>query len=168
MRFSTFVLANAVSFAAASPLGSIGAQTFGLAAWDMEGYAKDNPIGPTTGGKGGEEVYVSKAEDFLEAVQGDEPRIIYVKGALELPQRAKVGSNKSILGVGWKAVIQKNGISINSSNNVIIRNLKISRILDNDGLALTNSTRVWIDHNEFESEFSEEIGPDTYVSADHP
>ena len=168
MRLGAFILANAVSLAAASPLSSIGAKTFGLAAWDLEGYAKENPIGPTTGGKGGKEVYVTTAEELLEAALGDEPRIIYVKGALELPQRLKVGSNKSILGVGWDAQILKNGISVNSTNNIIIRNLKISKILDNDGLALTNATRVWIDHNEFESEFSEEIGPDTYVSPFHP
>lgn len=168
MRLSTFFFANAISLVTASPLSSVGPKTLGLASWDLEGYAKDNPVGTTTGGKGGEDVYVSTAEDFLATVQGDEPRIIYVKGALELPERARVGSNKSILGVGWNAHIKKNGIDINSVNNVIVRNIKISYILDNDCIAIGNSTRVWIDHNEFESELSEEAGPDTYVRTDHP
>ena len=35
-------------------------------------------------------------------------------------------------------------------------------LVDNDGITVQNSTRVWIDHNEFESEFSQELGPDYY------
>jgi pectate lyase len=164
MRLSiTLLFANGIFLATASPLSGV-APTFGLASWDLEGYAKDNPIGPTTGGEGGEEVYVSTGKDLLEAVKGDEPRVIYVKGTVELPERAKVGSNKSILGVGWDAHIKKNGITVNGTNNVVIRNLKISYIEGGDCIALNNATRVWIDHNEFESELSLEVGPDTYVS----
>ena len=164
MRLSiTLLLTNGIFLATASPLSGV-APTFGLASWGLEGYAKDNPIGPTTGGEGGEEVYVSTGKDLLEAVKDDEPRVIYVKGTVELPERAKVGSNKSILGVGWDAHIKKNGITVNGTNNVVIRNLKISYIEGGDCIALNNATRVWIDHNEFESELSLEVGPDTYVS----
>lgn len=161
MRLSTLFFA---ALATASPLAGTGsALTLGLASWDIEGYAKDNPIGPTTGGAGGKKITVSNAEDLIAAVKGDEPKVIYVKGAIELPERLRVGRNKSILGLGWNAHIKENGITVDGSDNVIIRNLKISYILGGDCIAINNSTRVWVDHNEFESEISQEIGPDTYV-----
>lgn len=130
--------------------------------FDLEGYAKDNPIGKTTGGGSGEKVTVSDGAALLAAVTGTAPRTIYVEGRIDLPSRLRVGSNKSILGVGDSAEIRQNGISITNATNVIVRNLAIRFIVDNDGITVQNSTRIWIDHNEFESEFSEEIGPDYY------
>jgi pectate lyase len=156
-----FILLNA-TLASAAAGGLASYLKNGLASWDLEGYALDNPIGPTTGGKGGKKVTVSTAEEFLAAVTGSEPRIIYVKGHLALPERASIGSNKSILGVGKSALITGNGFTVNNVDNIIIRNLKISRIYDNDAIGLRNTTRVWIDHNEFESDFGVEVGPDTY------
>src|SRR5688572_25304970 len=93
-----FILLNA-TLASAAAGGLASYLKNGLASWDLEGYALDNPIGPTTGGKGGKKVTVSTAEEFLAAVTGSEPRIIYVKGHLALPERASIGSNKSILDV---------------------------------------------------------------------
>lgn len=52
------------------------------------------------------------------------------------------------------------GITIQNSDNVIVRNLQISFVLDNDGLTIQNSTRVWIDHNELFSDLDH--GPDYY------
>jgi pectate lyase len=128
--------------------------------FDLVGYAKDNPIGKTTGGAKGEEVTVTDAAGGLAAVTGTTPRTIYVQGRIDLPSRLRVGSNKSILGVGDSAEIRENGITVINATNVIIRNLAIRFIVDNDGITVQNSTRVWIDHNEFESEFSQELGPD--------
>lgn len=53
------------------------------------------------------------------------------------------------------------GITIQASDNVILRNLQISFVLDNDGITIQNSTRVWIDHNELFSDLDH--GPDYYV-----
>lgn len=167
MRLISALLAG-VGLVSASPLGGLGSIDLGLASWDLEGYALDNPIGPTTGGKGGSKVYVSTAAELIAAATDDKPRIIYVKGAITLPKRLLVGRNKSILGVGWNAQIKQSGITIRSSDNVIVRNLKISRILGDDCISIINSTRVWVDHNEFESELSIEVGPDTYVSIAAP
>ncbi|KAK0386630.1 hypothetical protein NLU13_6465 [Sarocladium strictum] len=162
MRAShSFILLNA-ALVSASPAGLVSYLKTGLASWSLEGYALDNPIGPTTGGQGGQKVTVTTAEDFLAAVQGSEPRIIHVKGHLALPSRARVGSNKSILGVGKSALITGNGFTVNNVDNVIIRNLKISRIYDDDAIGLRNTTRVWIDHNELESDFGVAFGPDLY------
>jgi hypothetical protein len=130
--------------------------------FDLVGYAKDNPVGKTTGGDKGEVVTVTDAAGLIAAVAGTTPRTIYVEGRIDLPSRLRPGSNKSILGVGNNAEIRQSGITIINATNVIVRNLAIRFIVGNDGMTIQNSTRIWIDHNEFESEFSEEIGPDYY------
>ncbi|KAK4166855.1 polysaccharide lyase [Cladorrhinum sp. PSN259] len=156
MQLNLVVLFSALAqLAGASPLGSLG-----LASWDVEGFAKDNPIGATTGGKGGSTVTVESVADFRAAVTGDEPRIILVKGDLNFTSRPKIGSNKSVIGVGKTAHITGSGLDIFNVNNVIVRNLKVSFILGNDCITIRNSTRVWIDHNEFASDISK--GPDEY------
>ena len=68
-----------------------------LASWDVEGYAKDNPIGPTTGREGGETVTVDNAADYKAAVTGNGPRIVLVKGEINLPSRLKIGAKSLAL-----------------------------------------------------------------------
>lgn len=159
MKFSIAFLGTLTLALAASPPIYGAGSSYG---WDLIGYGVENPLGPTTGGRGGKTTTVSTSEDLLAAVQGDEPRQIYVKGSISLPSRLRPGSNKSILGLGDDAEILENGISVVNETNVIIRNIAIRFILDNDGITLQNTTRVWVDHCEFQSEFSQEIGPDTY------
>ena len=55
------------------------------------------------------------------------------------------------------------GITIANADNVILRNIQISFVLDNDAITIQNSTRVWIDHNEFFSDMDH--GPDYYVGS---
>lgn len=137
-----------------------------LASWDLEGFARDNPLGPTTGGghpsKTAEQVTVANTTAFLAAVSDNVPRIIHVRGLLNFTSggRPRIGSNKSILGLHKSAHITGRGLDIVNADNVIVRNLKISHILDADCITIRNSTRVWIDHNEFFSDIS--TGPDTY------
>jgi pectate lyase len=90
---------------------------------------------------------------------------IVVKGEFNLPSRLRIGSNKSLIGHKSGAHIGTNGINIVNGTNVILRNLKITGVLDNDCITIQNTTRVWVDHNEFYS--SPDIigdGPDKYVS----
>ncbi|KAM0372792.1 hypothetical protein ACHAPY_009395 [Fusarium culmorum] len=131
-----------------------------IATWGVEGYAKDNPIGVTTGGKGGKTVTVTTAEQLVEAVKGNTPKIVKLKGKIVLPARLAVGSNTSLIGVGLSAHITGKGLNIYNGDNVIVQNLKITEILDNDCITIRNSTRVWIDHNEFSSDI--DGGPDKY------
>ncbi|KAF2123196.1 polysaccharide lyase family 1 protein [Lophiotrema nucula] len=128
--------------------------------FSLVGFGKDNRFGETTGGKDGETVTVKDAASLVSAVADDVPRIVYAKGTFNLTARLKVGSNKSLIGVGKGAEIRGNGINVNSKTNVIIRNLGIRYILGNDGITIQNSTRVWVDHNEFESDITG--GPDKY------
>ncbi|KAH6691483.1 pectate lyase [Plectosphaerella plurivora] len=157
MRFTGLITFGLLGLAAAFP-----SDYLKLASWDIEGYAKNNPIGKTTGGKGGPTVWATTAAELAAAVAGSDPKIVRVKGAITLPSRLKVGSNKSVIGSGWNTVITGAGIDVFNGDNVIVQNLKISKIVGADGLTIRNFTRVWVDHNEFESEFSAEIGPDYY------
>jgi pectate lyase len=160
MKFTGLVTFGLLGLAAAFP-----SDYLKVASWDIEGYAKSNPIGKTTGGKGGPTVWATTAAELAAAVAGPEKKIVRVKGAITLPSRLKVGSNKSVIGSGWNTVITGAGIDIFNGDNVIVQNLKISKIVGGDGITIRNFTRVWVDHNEFESEFSAEIGPDYYVSS---
>ncbi|RMP79739.1 Pectin lyase [Pseudomonas syringae pv. actinidiae] len=67
----------------------------------------------------------------------------------------KVGSNKTLIGVGKKAGIQGAGLFIgDGAHNVIVRNLTLSDINPSvvwggDALTLNKADGVWIDHNTF-------------------
>ncbi|TQS33727.1 hypothetical protein Golomagni_05917 [Golovinomyces magnicellulatus] len=141
--------------------------------FSLVGFAKDNPIGPTTGGAGDESktVTVSSVEALVAAVAGTEPKTIYAEGNFNLTSRLRLGSNKSIIGSGKGALITGAGLTIANVTNVIVRNFHIQKIVGDDGITIQNSTRIWIDHNgetvqlllrQFSSEFSVEIGPDFY------
>jgi pectate lyase len=128
--------------------------------FSLVGFAKDNPLGPTVGGKGGKTVTVTSNAALISALADSTPRIVKAKGKFNLTARLQVGSNKSLIGSGKGAEITGKGINVFNQTNVIIRNLGIRFILDNDGITIQNSTRVWIDHNEFESDMNH--GPDYY------
>lgn len=131
----------------------------------LEGYAWDNPVGPTTGGYKGE-VFTVKTDKALTAalVHKSRSKIIYLDGTFRPSARLAVGSNISLIGKGKGANIIGEGLNIYNATNVIVRNIGIQFVVGGDGMTIQNSTRVWVDHCEFESEFSVEIGPDYYVS----
>ncbi|KAH7270740.1 pectin lyase fold/virulence factor [Fusarium redolens] len=63
----------------------------------------------------------------------------------------KVGSNKSLIGVGSKGVIRGKGLRIVGSKNVIIQNVHITElnpqyVWGGDAITLDNTDNVWIDH----------------------
>ncbi|KAB5590297.1 Pectin lyase [Ceratobasidium theobromae] len=67
-----------------------------------------------------------------------------------------VGSNKTILGKGTSGWIKGKGLKLQGSNNVIIRNVRISDInpqfvWGGDAISMQGATNVWIDHNYFKS-----------------
>ncbi|KAI2627188.1 pectin lyase fold/virulence factor [Xylaria nigripes] len=128
--------------------------------WGLVGYGNTNPLGTTTGGGEGETVTIDNLDDLSAAISSDEPRVIYVDGSFNLTSRLRMGSNKSLIGIGNTATFENNGITISDASNVIIRNVKISHAYGDDGISIQNSTRIWIDHNEFVSDIDH--GPDYY------
>lgn len=152
MKISLFLTSLLPLIASASPVaGGRDEEERGRLDFDLVGFAKDNPIGRTTGGKGGNTTTVSSFEALQSAVAGNEKKVVYVKGEIKPTARVKIGSNTSLLGWGRGGEIIGKGLDVNGSDNVIIRNLGIRFVENADGLQIINSTRVWIDHNEFES-----------------
>lgn len=167
MLLKNILVCQLAAFAVASPLGdwSLGSLIAKLtgSSFEIEGFAKDNPIGVTTGGEGGKKIVVSTADEFVAAATSDKPAIIYIKGDITLSERLNIKSDKSIIGVGTSAHIHEKGLNVRDADNVIIRNIKVSKITDDDCITIRNSTRVWVDHNDFSSDIS--TGPDFYVSS---
>lgn len=125
------------------------------------GFASQN--GGTTGGAGGEEVTVTSVDELVEAVKGDEARIIYVEGTLEGTATIRTGSNKSILGRDSSANIIGAGILVKEVENVIIQNLKIGLVREEyaeDAIGIDASTNVWVDHCDLYSDLDH--GKDYY------
>jgi pectate lyase len=91
--------------------------------FSLVGFAKDNPIGETTGGANGPTVTVTTPSALVAAVKGDKPATIYLSGNFNLTSRLKVGSNKSLVGTGAGANITNAGLTIKDVENVVVRNL---------------------------------------------
>jgi len=115
------------------------------------GYATMN--GGTTGGQGGETVYVSTEAELVAAVTGDAPRIVKITASIQLTDLVRPGSNKTILGTTATSGVSGSGFYIRRVRNVIIRGLQIFKsVAPDDGVSIDESTNVWIDHKDFYSD----------------
>ncbi|KAF9498342.1 pectin lyase-like protein [Pleurotus eryngii] len=104
------------------------------------GYATLN--GGTSGGSGGPTTVVTSLSALTSAVAGT------ITGNTVV----KVGSNTSIL--GRNAVLNGVGLRVIDVNNVIIRNIKISKVLAGagDAIGVQAAHQVWIDHLDLSSD----------------
>jgi len=100
--------------------------------------------------QGGEQLALNGANNFC---QSRPPVMVTYDNAGLKP--LKVGSNKTLIGLGDKAGIQGAGLFIgDGAHNVIVRNLTLSDInprvvWGGDALTLNKADGVWIDHNTF-------------------
>jgi len=144
------------------------------------GFANVPAYGVTkiTGGSGGEVVSINgqaDAKKLQDALSDDTPRIIYLSGAVQLPEypagttvpvsdlttrMTLVGSNKTLLGLGKDAKIYKSGLSIYSGSgegnpqetavkNVIIQNITFEAAPDDAINIQGGSHHIWVDHCTF-------------------
>lgn len=115
------------------------------------GYA-----GAVTGGKGGATTTVSTLAQMTAALpkNDDTARVVYVKGTITGNSKVYVGSNKSVLGLDSTSGLSGVGLTVVKAKNVVIQNLKISKVLAANGDALTiqTSTNVWADHLDVSSD----------------
>ena len=138
-----------------------------MAQHGLVGFANYADLGlrGTTGGAGGEIVHVKNRADFEKYAGAEEPYIIILdadlKGFYDYSTDPKqkhdvvsVASNKTIIGGGSGARLDSLGLDIKNQQNIIIRNLKISKA-DPDAIALRNSHHVWIDHCDLSSQKEE-------------
>ncbi|KAJ5769058.1 hypothetical protein N7520_003617 [Penicillium odoratum] len=117
------------------------------------GYASQN--GGTTGGYGGTTTTVSSYAAFTSAVSGDSKKVVYVSGPIsKTADQVKVGSNTSIIGKDYTAILTGFGLLVKEESNVIIRNLGVKKVLaDNgDAIGVQYSNNVWIDHCDVSSD----------------
>lgn len=124
--------------------------------------------GRTIGGWGAKYTTVKTVDEFASAVSGTQEGVIIVDGALTGDARVvEIGSSKSIVGnpgscrlsslppdekVGTLLILSTalSGIalSLKSSGNVIIRNLRISNAPGTAAISLESARSVWVDHCE--------------------
>ncbi|KAJ8122424.1 hypothetical protein ONZ43_g1383 [Nemania bipapillata] len=115
------------------------------------GYAQQN--GGTKGGAGGTTTTVSSLAAFTAAAAADGAYVIVLKGNLSGAAKVSVTSNKSIIGASGSSLTGI-GLTINKQSNVIVRNMKISKVLADYGDAITiqASKNVWVDHCDVSSD----------------
>jgi pectate lyase len=124
---------------------------------DLEGFAEG-----TTGGQGGTTVTVTTQADLERYAGASGAYIVEVAGTIDISPKGKeirVGSDKTIIGVGTSGQIVGGGFFLGAgTDNVIIRNLTIRDTLmadddpgddayDYDGIQMDTASNVWIDHN---------------------
>lgn len=113
----------------------------------QDGFCMINGI--TTGGEGGEIIYVSDFNSLKYYATSTEKYIIFVMGVIDFNgQKLNVTSNKSIIGLNSSSKIIGN-INISTGIfNVIIRNLTITNPYG-DGVTIWGAHHVWVDHCTF-------------------
>ncbi|KAK4151632.1 polysaccharide lyase [Chaetomidium leptoderma] len=115
------------------------------------GYASTN--GGTTGGAGGTTTTVSSFAEFSTAAKGDAKKIIIVSGNLSGTGSVKIGANTSVLGKAGASITGIN-LTIKSVKNVIVRNLKLSKVVGGDCITVQKATNVWLDHLDISGDLS--------------
>ncbi|KAJ7196948.1 pectate lyase [Mycena pura] len=115
------------------------------------GYATLN--GGTTGGSGGPTTTVSTLAALTSAVAGDAKKVVLISGTITGNTVVKVGANTSLIGKTGSSLVGV-GVRVLDVSNVIVRNLKISKVLAGagDALAVQSSHQVWIDHCDLSSD----------------
>ncbi|KAF1974762.1 pectin lyase-like protein [Bimuria novae-zelandiae CBS 107.79] len=104
----------------------------------------------TTGGGSGAGTTVTSCAALTAAAKAG--GVIKISGNLDGCGIIKIISNTSVLGVGANAGITNGGFQIRKATNVIVRNLKFHLApKGKDQIDIDESTKVWIDHNEFTS-----------------
>lgn len=167
MMFTAAVISALAGLAAAMPTptedGPLDARTVEKRAAITDacdvGYCTQN--GGTTGGVGGTTTTVSSLAQFSTAAESDDEMVIVVSGAISGSAKIRVGSDKTIVGKTGSSLTGI-GLYINKQSNVIIRNMKISKVVaDNgDAIGIQASSNVWIDHCDVSSDMDN--GKDFY------
>ncbi len=105
--------------------------------------------GGTSGGLGGAAVTVADAKELAASLKGDAPKSVLISGTIVLTDKVRVGSNKTILGIGSDGGLKGAGLHLHGVHNVLIRNLSIHDSIDDAVNIESGSHHIWIDHCDF-------------------
>ncbi|KAH6988967.1 family 1 polysaccharide lyase [Ilyonectria sp. MPI-CAGE-AT-0026] len=117
------------------------------------GYCTQN--GGTTGGAAGSTITVNTVAALIEAAKRDGPLTIIVSGQLSGSDRVRPTSDKTIIGAAGSSITGV-GFYVRRQSNVILRNLKIAKVLaeNGDAIGIDESTNVWVDHCDLSGDLS--------------
>jgi pectate lyase len=115
------------------------------------GYATLN--GGTTGGSGGTTTTVTTLAALTSAVAGSAKKIVVISGTITGNAVVEIGANTSVVGKSG-ATLNGVGLRVLNVNNVIIRNVKISKVLASagDAIGIQAAHQVWVDHVDLSSD----------------
>ncbi|THU86312.1 polysaccharide lyase family 1 protein [Dendrothele bispora CBS 962.96] len=115
------------------------------------GYATLN--GGTTGGSGGPVTTVTTLAALTSAVASDTAKVVRISGTITGNTVVKVGSHTTVIGNPGSSLVGV-GLRVLDKTNVIIRNVKISKVLAEagDALGIQSSSQVWVDHVDLSSD----------------
>ncbi|MFG1995032.1 polysaccharide lyase family 1 protein [Actinoplanes sp. NPDC048988] len=110
------------------------------------GFASLN--GGTTGGSSSTVVTVTSASALKSALSSSTSQTVRVSGLIAISGMYTVASNKTVIGVGSGSGITGGGLNLSGVRNIILRNLVFRNASDDSINVQTNTTNVWIDHND--------------------
>jgi len=114
----------------------------------------------TTGGGDVAPTPVNTVAGLTTALQSPEPRVILLDGIVTLTDAIKVtidkdnrNGNKTLIGVGASSGLTGAGLDLSYADNVIVRNLKISKasVGEGDAITILASHHIWVDHCDLSS-----------------
>ncbi len=123
---------------------------------EMVGFATFE--GGTTGGGAATPATVTTASGFRTIAEAEPPAVIQVNGNIALDDRVRVAWNKTIIGLGDASGFTGAGLDLTDSENIIIRNLVITKAVDTDAITVQRSRHVWIDHCDLSSDRDHDQG----------
>ncbi|CAE7214183.1 unnamed protein product [Rhizoctonia solani] len=109
--------------------------------------------GGTSGGGSATPVTVTTLAALKAAVAGSTAKVVIISGTITGNEVVKVGANTSLLGKSGAALTGV-GLYVIDVSNVIIRNIKISKVLAEagDAIGIQAANRVWVDSVELWSD----------------
>jgi pectate lyase len=144
-----------VTVAPTTPVPTTTPPSGGTSSSVVHGYATVS--GSTTGGGSAAATTVTSLSALTTAAAGSSAAVIQVNGNFSCSDDVRVASNKTIVGVGSGSGLTGCGLNLKSVSNVIIRNLKISKVLADNGNGdaihiESSANHIWIDHNDLSSD----------------
>jgi pectate lyase len=102
---------------------------------------------------------VDNLADFTTLAGADSPQIIVVTNLItnDGTSEVRVKSNKTIVGKGANAGFTGGGLDLTDADNVILRNLVISKATagESDAITILRSHHIWVDHCELSSSLTD-------------
>ena len=113
-----------------------------------------------TGGVFGDTVLAFSFSMLKSFLEHPDPFVVTVADKIRASGQINIASDKSLIGITDSAHLEGIRIKINSSDNVIIRNMTFSKVVQFDEIEINNSHHIWIDSCEFFTD--RDNGPEFY------